>query len=77
LSGRRWCDAVEGGVDDVADEPVVEWGVPVQEPVVDRAVEQVEGDFDFRVGWDLAAFDRPAEDQACLVAARLDEACAV
>jgi hypothetical protein len=76
-TGRDWRDAVEGGVDDVADEPVVEWGMTVEEPVVDGAVQEVEGDLDFGVRGDLAAFDRAAEDRACLVAARFDEARAV
>lgn len=49
----------------------------VQEPVVDRAVEQVEYDFDFGVLGDLAAFDRALEDRAGLLAAGLDKACAV
>src|SRR6266702_112988 len=75
--GRWWREAVEGGVDDVADELVVEWGVAVQQPVVDRAVEEVERDLDLGVRRDLAALDRAAEDRACLVPARFDEACAV
>jgi hypothetical protein len=49
----------------------------VEEPVVDRAVEEVERDLGFGVRWDLAAFDGAAEDRACLVAARLDEPRAV
>src|ERR1022692_3156404 len=75
--GRWWRDAVEGGVDDVADEPVVERRMTVQEAVVDRAVEEVERDLDLGLGGDLAAFDRAADDRACLVAARLDEPRAV
>ena len=69
--------AVEGSVDDVTDEPVVERGVAVQQPVVDRAVEEVKRDLDFGVRGDLAAVDRPAENRASLVAARLDEPRAV
>ena len=45
----------------------------VQQPVVDRPVEEVERGLDFGVRGDLAAVDRPAEDRACLVAARLNE----
>src|ERR1700685_578292 len=49
----------------------------VQEPVVDRSVEEVERDLDLGVGGDLAALDRAPEDRARLVTARLDEASAV
>ena len=77
IGGRDWRDAVEDSVDDVVDEPVVEWGMTVEKPVVDRAVEEVERDLDFGVGGDLAAFDRAAEDRACLVTAWFHEARAV
>src|ERR1700730_1860902 len=77
IGGRDWPDAVEDSVDDVVDEPGVEWGMTVEKPVVDRAVEEVERDLDFGVGGDLAAFDRAAEDRACLVTAWFHEARAV
>src|SRR4051794_39824579 len=44
----RWCGGGchggDDGVDDVFGEPLVEWGVTVQQSVVDGAVQQVEGD---------------------------------
>jgi hypothetical protein len=70
-------DAVQGGVHDIPDEAVVERGVAVQEPVVERAVEHVQRDLDLGVRRDLAALDRAAEDLAALLAARRDKACPV
>jgi hypothetical protein len=69
FSGGLGCDAIQGGVDDVADEPVVERGVSVREAVVDGAVEEVERDLGVGAGGDFAAFDRAADDRAGLVAA--------
>ena len=49
----------------------------VEQAVVDRAVEEVEGDFDVGVRCDLAAFDRAEEERACCVAPGLDEVLSV
>ena len=49
----------------------------MQEPVVERAIEDVERDLDLRVSRDLAALDRTVEYRACLVTTGLDEAFAV
>src|SRR3984885_2676616 len=70
-SGRQ--DAVQYQVDDVVDELVVERGVAVQQPVVERPVEQVDRHLDVRIGRDLAAFDGAAEDGSGLVPTRLDQ----
>src|ERR1700684_777678 len=77
MGQRRRCDAAEGGVDDVADELVAERGMAVQQPVVERAVEQVDCDLGLGAGGDLAAIGGTAEDRAGLVAARLDKASAI
>ena len=39
----------------------------MKEAVVDRAVEQVQGDVEVRVGADLATVDGPEKELACLV----------
>ena len=70
-------DAVQCHVDDVLGEPVGQWRVAVQQPVIERAVEQVERYFDVGAGGDLAAFDGAVEDGPCLVAAGFDQAPAV
>jgi hypothetical protein len=46
----------------------------VEEPAVERAVEQVERELDVGAGRQLAALDRACNDRAGLVAARFDEA---
>jgi lysophospholipase L1-like esterase len=63
-------DAVERHVHDLADEPVGQRGVAVQQPVVERAVQQVQRHLDAGLGGDLAALDGAAEDGAGLVPAR-------
>jgi hypothetical protein len=70
-------DATQGHVDDVSGEPVVEWRVAVEQPVVERAVEQVEGYLDVGVGGDFAAFGGAVEEGPGLVPAWLDYALAV
>ena len=54
-------------------EAVGEWGVLMEEPVVDGAVQEVERDLDVGAGCDLTAFDRSYEEHACGIAARVDE----
>jgi hypothetical protein len=49
----------------------------VQQAVVDGAVQQVEGDFEVRLGGDLAAVTGPDEELAGRVAPGLDEVAAV
>ena len=49
----------------------------VQQAVVDGAIQQVEGDFEVRVGGDLAAVTGPDDELAGRVAPSLDEVAAV
>jgi hypothetical protein len=51
--------------------------VAAQQAVVDGAVQQVEGDFEVRLGGDLAAVTGPDEELAGRVAPGLDEVAAV
>ena len=67
----------EDGVDEVAEEALVQWCVAVEKPMVERPVEQVECEFDVGGGRQLAALDRVPEDRPGLGATRLDEAIAV
>src|ERR1700722_6864944 len=62
-------DAAQCHVDDVLDEPVVQWRVPVQQPVIKRAVKDVECHLDLGVRGDFAPVDGTAEDRPGLVPA--------
>src|SRR5487761_80355 len=74
ISPVRVLDAGEGQVDRGLDEGVVQGRVPLEQPVVERPVDQVERHFKVKACRDLAALDGPAEDGPGLVAAWLDDA---
>jgi hypothetical protein len=59
------------------NEAVGEWGLAVEQAVVDRAVEEVEGDLEVGVGWNLAALDHTEEKRACCVGPGLNEVFAI
>jgi hypothetical protein len=59
------------------DEAVVQWGVAVEQSVVDRPVQEVEGDFEVGAGGDLAAVDCPKEQGPGRVAPGPDEMFAI
>src|SRR5437899_1706419 len=67
----------EGGVEECASEPVGEWGVALEEAVVERAVEHVEGELGVGGFWQFAALDCSLQDLSDVVAAGLEKALAV
>ena len=70
-------EAAQGGGDDILNESVVQRRVPVQEPVPERAVDQVHCHLDVGAGGDFAALDGAAKEGPGLIPARLDQAPAV
>src|SRR5947209_16816214 len=60
-SGRRRGQAGKNQIDDGLHEAVVEGSVAVEQPVVERAVDEIERDLDVGVGRDITALDRPLE----------------
>src|ERR671930_66294 len=71
---RRCGEPRKSRIDDVLDEAVVQGGMAMEQPVVERAIEEVERELHVRGGGDLAALDCAPEERARRLAAWLDEA---
>src|SRR4029077_462394 len=66
-------DTIEDGIDDLLGHPAVERGVPVQEPVVERPEEQVEGELNVGRRSDLPSPDGALEGLTPSFATDCDE----
>jgi hypothetical protein len=71
---RRRLDAAERHVHRGLDEGVIKRRVALQQPVIERPVNEVERHLEIEARRDLASLDGPREDGPGLVAARLDDA---
>ena len=75
--GSTRLECRDDGLNDLVGEVRVERRVSLEEPVKERAVQQVERDIEVGIGGDLAAVDRALKDLAGRFPPRLEEALAM